>query len=58
MAAMPFPFNGIWVVLGNLPKIFLVSSLIYASFFNPLFQFILEIVPVSKSRHAREGLIS
>ena len=31
IAAMPFPFNGILVVLGNFPRIFLMSSLIYVS---------------------------
>ena len=33
MAAMPFPCNDILVVVGNLPRIFPMSSLIYASFF-------------------------
>ena len=37
MAAMLFPCNGILVVLGNLPRIFPMSSLIYASFLIPYF---------------------
>ena len=41
MAAMPFPRNGILFVVGNLPKIFPMSSLIYASFLIPFFQFII-----------------
>ena len=32
MAAIPFPCYGILVVVGNLPRFFPVSSLIYASF--------------------------
>ena len=35
MAAMPFQCNGILVVLGNLPRIFPMFSLIYASFLIP-----------------------
>ena len=35
MAAMPFPCNGILVDLGNLPRIFPMCSLIYASFLIP-----------------------
>ena len=37
MAAMPFPCNGILVFLSNLPTIFPMSSLIYASFYIPYF---------------------
>ena len=37
MAAMPFPCNDTLVVLGNLPRIFPVSSLIYANFLIPNF---------------------
>ena len=37
MAAMPFPCNDILVVLGNLPIIFPMSSLIFASFLIPYF---------------------
>ena len=35
MAAMPFTSNGILVVVGNLPRIFPMYSLIYASFLIP-----------------------
>ena len=38
MAAMPFPCNGILVILSNLPRIFPMSSLIYAVFYS-LFQY-------------------
>ena len=41
MAPMPFPSNGILVVVGNLPQIFPMSSLIYARFLIPLFNFYL-----------------
>ena len=50
VAAMPFPCNGILVVLGNLTRILPVSSLIYASFlipsFNIKFVFIGEVVSI------------
>ena len=37
MAAMPFRCNGIWVDLGNLPRILLMYYFIYASFPIPYF---------------------
>ena len=37
MAAMPIPWNGILVVTANLPRIFHVSSLNYASLLIPCF---------------------
>ena len=40
IAAIPFHCNGILVVVGNLPSIFPMSSLIFASFY-PFFQFII-----------------
>ena len=50
VAAMPFPCNGILVVLGNLTRILPVSSLIYASFLIPSFKikfvFIGEVVSI------------
>ena len=36
MVPMPFPCNGILVVLGNFPRIFPMASLIYASFLSIL----------------------
>ena len=36
MVAMPFTSYGILVVVGNLPRIFPMYSLIYASFLTPI----------------------
>ena len=37
MATVPLPCNGILVVVGSSPRIFPMSSLIYASFLIPYF---------------------
>ena len=34
MAAMPFPFNGILLIQDNLPRVFPMFTLNYASFLN------------------------
>ena len=49
MAAIAFPYNDIWLIQVNLPKVFPVLTLNYASFLIPYFN-LLFYLPACEAR--------